>query len=134
MTTQYETLACFSSRLATLVYPGVTFIYPDKVVSPLPPLPLVLLEIIPVSTQDPTMGGGSEVDIGHAMVHAVTAGGDFGQESAAIAKLIKNLFPYPTRITIGSTTVLINRPPEVQAGYDDGLGWRVPTKLYYNAT
>jgi hypothetical protein len=133
MTDQNETLAAFSQQLASLAYPGMTIIYPDKPVVPLPPLPLVFLELVPTGTTDPTLRGGAETDSGYAMISATTTGNDFGRESNALAKLIKALFPYASRLVVGSTTVLINRPPEVLQGYDDGFGWRVPTRITYQA-
>lgn len=98
-----------------------------------PALPYLTFEHIPTETMDETIAGGSARHIGYVQITVVAATNEFNGPALAIASSIAARFPYGQRLTAGSGQITITKPPHVQRGYPDGINWRVPVRIDYQA-
>lgn len=98
-----------------------------------PALPYLICDVVPVSRPDPTMRGTARRLVGFAMISVVAERDTFATVALNHADAIAALFPMALRIAAGVGQVMIPRQPEVLRGYDDGVHWRVPVRVPYEA-
>lgn len=96
-----------------------------------PSRPFIDFQHIPVSTNDPSISGGDEINRGSVILTVVTKRDKFATSALQIAGELKNIFPYTTRILTENGLIIINKPPELQQAFRDGSDWRQPVKIDY---
>ncbi len=99
----------------------------------LPNRPYVAAEVVRVKTFDDTLAGGFRHSVGFFQATAVIEAGIFASPALHIAEQIAEGFPYGTRITIPGGVITIKQPPAIQQGIRDGMDYRVPVRIDYEA-
>lgn len=98
-----------------------------------PAKPYLVFEIIPTETTDKTIAGGSPRHVGYVQVSVVADTDQFNAPALALAGTVASRYPYGLRLTAGTGQITITKPPHVQRGYPDGINWRVPVRIDYQA-
>ena len=98
-----------------------------------PAKPYLVFEIIPTETTDPTLAGGSARHVGYVQVSVVADTDQFNAPALALAGTVASRYPYGLRLPAGTGQITITKPPHVQRGYPDGINWRVPVRIDYQA-
>lgn len=108
-------------------------VWPNKDAS-LPALPYVVVDFVPGTRTDSTLGGTAMEANGFVMVTVVSELDAFATDGLAQAQTIADRFPKALRLLITGATVLITKPSEVKQGYRDGPHWRTPVRIDYRAS
>lgn len=115
-----------------LVTPAIgTVVWENKDAEPAKPY--LVFEIIPTETTDQTIAGGSPRHVGYVQVSVVSDTDKFNTPGLGLADAVALRFPYGLRLTAGTGQITITKPPHVQRGYHDGINWRVPVRIDYQA-
>lgn len=85
----------------------------------------------PNGSFDPVIAGGYAYEIGLALITVASPAGVFATASNDIAQQVANRFPKALRMTAGSGRVVINAPPSVAPGFQDGAYFRLPVRISY---
>ena len=106
-------------------------IWENQEVQPVPPY--LVLEVVRTDTTDDTLGGGAAVHSGFMQISVVCETNKFSTAALNIADDVADRFPYGLRLPVGSGEILITKPPSIKQGYPDGIHWRVPVRVDYQA-
>lgn len=85
----------------------------------------------PIEQIDETISGGFVYQTGLFLITAVVPAGGFTGEANALAQAIADRFPKALRITTDAGNVLVNAPPSMGSGFQDGAYWRQPVRVSY---
>lgn len=114
--------------------PGIpTIVWPNKDTN-LPARPYVVVDFVPTSRTDATLGGTVTIENGFVMVTVVSDLDAFATEGLTLAQAIADRFPIALRLSITGATVLIHKPSEIKQGYRDGPYWRTPVRIAYQSS
>lgn len=109
-----------------------TIVWEDQEALPTPPY--IVYENVRVGANDPTLTGGGLVLDGFLMLTVVTNKGGLGIGATSLADDLAGRFPYGLRIAVvGGGHALVNTPPFVMQGFTDGIHWRTPVRVDYEA-
>jgi len=98
-----------------------------------PARPYIAAEVVRVRTFDDTLAGGFKHSVGFFQATVVIEAGLFASPALHIADHIAEAFPYGTRITIPGGVITVMQPPAIQQGIRDGMDYRVPVRIDYEA-
>ena len=99
----------------------------------LPDRPFIALEVVRVSKTDDTLGGGFVRARGFVQATVVTKTDTFATEALRLADCVEASLPYGARLTITGGDITIAKQPFTGQGFRDGLDWRVPVRIDYEA-
>ena len=98
-----------------------------------PAKPYLIFEVVRTGVEDPTLAGGDAIHSGYVMISVVSDTGAFVTPALTIADTIAARFAYGLRLIIGTGHATITKPSEVKQGYTDGINWRTPVRVDYEA-
>jgi len=119
------------ARLAMAPALGL-IVWENKDATP-PPAPYLIFENVRTTTTDETLTGGATIHAGYLMISVVHQTDAFATIATELADDIAERFPYGLRLTIGTGHATIIKPPSVLKGYPDGVNYRVPVRIDYEA-
>jgi hypothetical protein len=108
-----------------------TIVYPNDHSNPA--RPYLVFQHVPVSRSDNTIAGSKAIARGYAVVTIVADRGKFATPANVTAAAIMARFPKGLRLTVGTDSIVVTKPPEVSppGGYTDGTDWRLPVRIDY---
>lgn len=98
-----------------------------------PARPFLKFQHVPVTWTDRTLDGNGLIARGYVIVTAVTVQGVYSTDANALVDQILEQFPFGLKISAGTGSVTIMKPPEPLPAMLDGADWRSPVRIDYEA-
>lgn len=96
-------------------------------------LPYIACDLVFADTSDDTLGAEHPITTGILIATVVVAKGESSGGANGFADLIKAAFPMGRQITAGLRSITVLQPPHAREGMPDGVYWRVPVRIRWQA-
>lgn len=100
----------------------------------LPPLPYLTFELVPTGRIDDTLDGTSQRLTGYAQITVVAKLGSVAIGARKTAEDVAAAFPKALKLRTMTGLVTIRQATDVRQGFRDGANWRIPVRVYYEAS